>query len=352
MTKNDSSRSLIPTRGIAALSASAAVLLLSSCAYIRPPDQDRTAMSQKPVQRSTRPVAPPKQPAKPDPLYEWNGDGRTISHIEISVDEQKARFYDGNEEIGWTTVASGVRKHPTPVGTFAVLEKATMKKSNLYGRIYNKNGKVVVRDAKLGRDPIPPGGRFEGAKMPYFLRLTGDGIAMHAGPIPHPGRRASHGCIRMPGAFASILFRQVGVGTSVQVQGNGPSYATYIAQGRAAATKAAAARAAKAKAPAERTTNGVATEQPEAPTQNRELASSPPPVDATATARAPSPAPADAGVLAAPAAPALPASPVSEIPKPDSSLPEPQLAPAANPEAAESSPKAASRTPPPRQREG
>jgi hypothetical protein len=40
--------------------------------------------------------------------------------------------------------------------------------------------------------------------MPYMQRLTWDGIAIHGGHLP--GYPASHGCIRLPLAFAKSLF--------------------------------------------------------------------------------------------------------------------------------------------------
>jgi lipoprotein-anchoring transpeptidase ErfK/SrfK len=53
--------------------------------------------------------------------------------------------------------------------------------------------------------------------MPYWMRLTGSGVGMHAGPIPNPGQPASHGCIRMPLAMAETLFQHVNVGTPVTI---------------------------------------------------------------------------------------------------------------------------------------
>jgi hypothetical protein len=41
--------------------------------------------------------------------------------------------------------------------------------------------------------------------MPFMQRLTWHGVAMHAGRIP--GYPASHGCVRLPKAFAQQLFR-------------------------------------------------------------------------------------------------------------------------------------------------
>jgi hypothetical protein len=45
---------------------------------------------------------------------------------------------------------------------------------------------------------------YSGAPMPYMQRITWSGVAMHEGVLP--GYPASHGCIRMPGAFAVKMF--------------------------------------------------------------------------------------------------------------------------------------------------
>jgi lipoprotein-anchoring transpeptidase ErfK/SrfK len=221
--------------------ATMVVALLSGC----------SALPKLPAQAQAPAVAPEAvvaKPAKPEPLpdaepakktklYEWTGEGRAVTRVVVNVDEQKARFYEGDKEVGWTTVASGVSKFPTPVGSYSVQEKVANKESNLYGKVYGKGGQLISSNAKVGKTPIPAGARFDGADMPYFLRLTGDGIGMHAGPIPNPGRPASHGCIRMPKAFAPIAFRHVGVGTQVSIVGKGPSYSAYLAQQRALAPR-------------------------------------------------------------------------------------------------------------------
>lgn len=186
------------------------------------------------------PIPEPQEKPKPGALYEWNGDGRNVSRIVVDTNEQKARFYDGDEQIGWTMVASGVSKHATPVGHFEVIEKVANKRSNLYGKIRSKSGKVLRSSAKAGKDAIPAGARFEGAKMPYFMRLTYDGIGLHAGPIPRPGRPASHGCIRMPSKMAPVLFKHVNVGTRVSIVGKGPNYGNYAEKQRVLAAERAA----------------------------------------------------------------------------------------------------------------
>lgn len=227
-----------PWTGTVRACAFAAIALLSaSCAHFAPPD---VAAEPEPAREvvEEKPKPEPVTPPPPSPLYEWHGSDGYVSRIVISVDEQKARFYDGEREVGWTTVASGLKSYPTPIGEFAVIEKVQNKRSNLYGRIYNKNGKLVKSNAKAGVHQVPAGGSFKGASMPYFLRLTNDGIGMHAGPIPRPGSRASHGCIRMPQKFAPILFNHVDIGTPVVIEGTGPSYASYLAKQRRSRPKA------------------------------------------------------------------------------------------------------------------
>ena len=232
--------------------------LLSGCAALMKPltDVPTGEPESEPVVAEPVKPLPPPDPPKKTKLFEWTGDGRAVTRIVVNVDDQKARFFEDDKEVGWTYVASGVSRHPTPIGIFSVKEKVANKESNLYGKVYGKGGQLITRNAKMGTTPIPPGARFDGADMPYFLRLTNDGIGLHAGPIPKPGRAASHGCIRMPKDFAPILFRHVDIGTEVSIVGKGPSYATYLAQQR----KSAPARkpAAPASAPAQRSSDEAA----------------------------------------------------------------------------------------------
>jgi lipoprotein-anchoring transpeptidase ErfK/SrfK len=64
---------------------------------------------------------------------------------------------------------------------------------------------------------VPSGGSFVGAKMPYWMRLTGNGVGMHAGYIPNPGSPASHGCVRMPYDMVTKLYSIAPVGTPVTI---------------------------------------------------------------------------------------------------------------------------------------
>ena len=162
---------------------------------------------------AAEPAAPP-----PAPLYEWNGDEVAGNlRIQISLADQKAQLFKGNQNVGWTRVATGLDSHPTPKGSFTILEKKADKYSNKYGIIVNSEGGLVDGDAAVGRESIPAGCHFVAAPMPFWMRLTTFGVGMHAGPIPHPGYPASHGCIRLPEFMARKLFEQTLVGTPVTI---------------------------------------------------------------------------------------------------------------------------------------
>ena len=165
----------------------------------------------------TPPPAVVKAP-EPPPLYEWKGDDVPGAlGVKISLGDQKAQLFKGKENVGWTYVATGRPGFDSPRGTFKIMEKIVDKSSNRYGVIVNSAGEVVDGDAKAGRESVPSGGRFVGAKMPYWMRITGYGIGMHAGHIPHPGSPASHGCIRLPEYMAQKIFENAVLGTSVSI---------------------------------------------------------------------------------------------------------------------------------------
>ena len=181
-----------------ALLLSLALLALVSCA-------------QKPL--------PPEAPATGKPtLYSWDGSGISgKARVTIALGEQKARIYDNDKEVAWTYVATGISGHRTPTGQFHIQEKKAAKHSNLWGVVVDAEGKTVNRDGNSRTSEIPEGGKFVGASMPNWMRLTQTGIGMHGGPIPHPGSPASHGCIRLPYKMAARMFEELPYGTPVTI---------------------------------------------------------------------------------------------------------------------------------------
>ena len=105
----------------------------------------------------------------------------------ISLGVQRCYVYRNGVLIGVATVSTGKAGHQTPTGVFTVLQKQVHHKSNLY----------------------------DSAPMPYMERLTWSGVAMHAGNLP--GYPASHGCIRMPIAFAKLLYGTTARGMTVVI---------------------------------------------------------------------------------------------------------------------------------------
>jgi hypothetical protein len=105
----------------------------------------------------------------------------------VSLDEQRAYVYRNGIAIGLSTISSGKAGHETPTGVFTILQKDKDHRSNLYNS----------------------------APMPYMQRLTWDGIALHGGSLP--GHPASHGCVRLPQAFAQKLFGETRRGDTVVV---------------------------------------------------------------------------------------------------------------------------------------
>ena len=96
--------------------------------------------------------------------------------IIISIADQRVSLYDNGTLVARSSVSTGVRRHPTPLGVFSVVEKQRWHRSNLYSA----------------------------APMPYMQRITWSGIALHAGVLP--GYPASHGCIRLTNDFAIRLW--------------------------------------------------------------------------------------------------------------------------------------------------
>jgi lipoprotein-anchoring transpeptidase ErfK/SrfK len=170
-----------------------------------------------PVEVAPAPTLPPA-PVQAPVLYEWypvelSGEPSIV----IDLRTQRAVVYLGGQYAGWTVVATGKEGYGTPAGEYTILEKLVDKHSTLYGRIVDAEGNTVNADADVRRHSAPPGGRFLYAPMPYWMRLTWRGIGMHAGRIPRPGSPASHGCIRLPRAFAIQLFQIVRIGTPVRI---------------------------------------------------------------------------------------------------------------------------------------
>lgn len=142
------------------------------------------------------------KPAYPTTMEEYC-DEKLLSQLTannakiiICLPQQRARVYvDGKVAMDWP-ISTGTDGHETPTGTFRIIEKKEEHSSNRYGRFVNASGKTTNSNADTSKG-IPEGTTFVAAPMPYWHRLTLDGVGLHVGKVV-PGKRLSHGCIRSP----------------------------------------------------------------------------------------------------------------------------------------------------------
>jgi hypothetical protein len=109
--------------------------------------------------------------------FVWDEDHIPAGPLWVRIDLSRqilSVFRDGHE-IGATVILYGAGGKPTPTGSFTILEK----NPDYYSRSYD-------------------------APMPYMLRLTKDGVAIHGSKVRKGW--ATHGCIGVPLDFARLLF--------------------------------------------------------------------------------------------------------------------------------------------------
>jgi len=151
-----------------------------------------------------------------DTVSYWEGDNVPgAPSIIIRLSEQHAYFFKGSQLVGISTISTGREGFGTAAGNFKIIQKDKDHASSRFGDYLDaKTGEVIKKDADRNVDPLPKGAKFDGARMPYFMRIVG-GTGMHEGFLP--GCPASHGCIRMPSFMAEAFFRNVSVGTPVRI---------------------------------------------------------------------------------------------------------------------------------------
>jgi len=138
--------------------------------------------------------------------------------IQISLWDQKAWLLNGRgEAVLETDVATGVPGKETPQGIFKVLERIESKRSNRYGKYVNEaTGEVVVEKSWEHSGEVPEGCVYEGIAMPYWMRLTWDGVGMHVGKFKKR-TRSSFGCIRAYQKAQPLIYRKTRIGTPVEI---------------------------------------------------------------------------------------------------------------------------------------
>jgi hypothetical protein len=121
--------------------------------------------------------------------FRWNDRGVPAGPVWIRIDlkAQLLSVFRSGDEIGTAVILYGTDGLPTPTGKFPILAKWKDHRSATY----------------------------DNAPMPYTLRLTKDGVAIHGSNVRWGF--ATHGCIGVPTDFAARLFTVVHVGDPVLI---------------------------------------------------------------------------------------------------------------------------------------
>ena len=123
--------------------------------------------------------------------FHWSPNIPVDGDVAITVDiaNQVAFVFKGSQLIGVTNVSTGKKGHPTPLGFWTI----NWKKPKYFSR------------------------KYDNAPMPWIQNIDDKGIALHGGNTP--GYAASHGCIRLPMAFAKQLYTLTKPGDKVVIEG-------------------------------------------------------------------------------------------------------------------------------------
>jgi hypothetical protein len=130
-----------------------------------------------------------KQPKPGQYLWRNVPEDAGPERVVISLSGQQTYFYRGDTLVAVAATSTGIEGRNTPTGIFSVLDKRPFYRSKKY----------------------------DNAPMPWMQRIDQYGVALHGGY--NPGFPASHGCIRLPVAFARKLYAVTGIGTPVYIGG-------------------------------------------------------------------------------------------------------------------------------------
>ena len=130
----------------------------------------------------------PRRMSYGDFIWDDRGIPAGPTWIRVDLRSQLVSVFRRGHEIGTAVILYGGDGVPTPTGKFPILAKLKDHRSATYD-----------------------------APMPYTLRLTPDGVSIHASNVRWG--YATHGCIGVPEGFAKKLFAAATVGDEVLIVG-------------------------------------------------------------------------------------------------------------------------------------
>jgi len=145
------------------------------------------------------------------------------TQLKVDISEQRVKLYVDGKVALCSPCTTGAkhkfepntkiyRDKRTPKGTFRITEKISDKRSTIFGKFYKGNRVVYKGD----RRKYKGSGKYVGASLKNWMRLTGSGIGLHASKYVkrNPG---TNGCIRLPYKVSKTIFKNVRNGTKVSI---------------------------------------------------------------------------------------------------------------------------------------
>ncbi|MFK5976586.1 MAG: L,D-transpeptidase family protein [Sulfurovum sp.] len=143
--------------------------------------------------------------------------------LKIDISEQRVKLYVNGKVALCSPCTTGAKRKfepntriyrdkRTPKGSFRITEKIADKRSNIFGKFYRGNRVVYTGD----RRKFKGSGKYVGASLKNWMRITGSGIGLHASKYVkrNPG---TNGCIRLPYSVSKTIFKNVRAGTKVSI---------------------------------------------------------------------------------------------------------------------------------------
>jgi lipoprotein-anchoring transpeptidase ErfK/SrfK len=151
------------------------------------PQLEPAVTAQRPARPGGIVTASRERSAAKESAGELAAKAKGILSIIISLEQQQLTLYSDGQPIARSRVSTGQAGRSTPAGVFSIIQKDRFHRSNLY----------------------------DDAPMYFMQRITWSGVALHQGIVPN--YPASHGCVRLPEAFARQLWAITRLGVRVTI---------------------------------------------------------------------------------------------------------------------------------------
>jgi lipoprotein-anchoring transpeptidase ErfK/SrfK len=138
------------------------------------------------------------------------------TRIVVSLGRQRAYLYVDGEVAIDAPVSTGKSRGRTPTGDFTITDKTARHRTQLHGDFIDGEGSVVRSGVSARIDAAPSGTAFRPLETRYYMRLSPDGLALHAGRLP--GYPATDMAVRLPSDIAPLFFQRVKQGTVVRIE--------------------------------------------------------------------------------------------------------------------------------------